>query len=170
MMTPDERAAAEAAVNLFLQQAFQTAIIIFAVQYFARRAWRRYGLPTLPIAAWVRALVSSVSAMAANLVDNIQEVPNSTERAEPANERTNEPTRTPRTALHQAAERLQLDRTRPAVIAVLVAAGWKTTDIRDVLKGTAADIGQEVRAAQEAEPPPRTLRVKDETGERVIAL
>lgn len=165
-MSEAERQAFEVGLN----QLLQSAIVLFGAQFLVRRYWRRFGLPTLPIVAWVRALVSSVSALIQSVPIGTLAPPNSTERAEPANERTNEPARSPRTALYQAADRLPLDRTRPAVIAVLVAAGWKTTDIRSLIKGTMEEVGQEVRAAQEAEPPPRTLRVKDETGERVIAL
>lgn len=70
---------------------------------------------------------------------------------EPANERTNEPRPTAtRTRLHAAADALQLDRTRAGLIRVCVAAGLNVSEIRGLLKGTAADIGEEVRAAKAA--------------------
>lgn len=56
-----------------------------------------------------------------------------------------------RTDLADAAEsgrsRLQLDRTRQGLIAVLVDSGWTKTEIREVLKGANDVIGAEVDAA-----------------------
>lgn len=67
--------------------------------------------------------------------------------------------------------RLRLDRTKAAVIEVLVYNGWATGEIRTVLKGDNGPIGAEVDAARKRlgiEPPDRTLKVRDASGERVI--
>src|SRR5262245_8772600 len=61
-MTPEERAAAEAAFNVFLAQAFQTAVILFAIQFFVRRWWRAQGLPGLPVGEWARMLGAAIAA------------------------------------------------------------------------------------------------------------
>lgn len=69
--------------------------------------------------------------------------------------------------------RLQLDRTKTAVIEVMVYNGWNVAEIRAVLKGENAAIGAEVEAARtrlDIDPPERTLRVRDEAGERVISM
>lgn len=172
-MSDAERQAAE----LLLNRALQAVIIVYGAAFLARRAWRRAGLPGVPIGAWADALVSTVWRAAQHLVPAPPPAVNLTEVAERPNERTNEPTVPARTALVDAAERLQLDRTRAAIVGALVAAGWKTTDIRDVLRGTAADIGAEAQAAREAldarharETPPRTITVRDHRGERAITM
>jgi hypothetical protein len=166
-MTDQERAAIDAAMNAWARDALTHVLVALTVIATLYLIWQKLNLPAIDLRPWFAPLVSRVSTWVEHLTVPATLPPNSTERAEPANERTNEPTRTPRTALYKAADLLLVDRTRPAVIAVLVAAGWKTSDIRDTLKGTAADIGQEVKAAQEAEPPPRTLVVD---GKRTIAL
>lgn len=70
-------------------------------------------------------------------------------------------------------ERLQLDRTKTALIEVMVYNGWGVGEIRAVLKGDNGTIGEAVDAARKKlgiDPPERTLRVRDEKGERLIAL
>lgn len=70
---------------------------------------------------------------------------------------------------------LELDRTRIAVVRALVLAGWSVGDIRSVLKGDNAQIGQEINqvrgqlADDQAEPEPRMLRVGDGGKTRMIA-
>jgi hypothetical protein len=67
--------------------------------------------------------------------------------------------------------RLEVDRTKAAVIELLVYSDWTTAEIRTVVKGENATIGAEVDAARKklgVDPPERTLRVRDEKGERVI--
>ena len=67
--------------------------------------------------------------------------------------------------------RLQLDRTKTAIIEVLVYNGWRVGDIRAALKGDNGAIGAEVDAARKKLgifPQERTLRVRDIHGERVI--
>jgi hypothetical protein len=49
-----------------------------------------------------------------------------------------------------AKRRLEVDRTRAAVVAELVDNGWSVEQIRDVLKGSNGDIGAEVKAARES--------------------
>lgn len=69
-------------------------------------------------------------------------------------------------------ERLQLDKTKVAVIEVLVYNGWGTGEIRSMLKGDNGVTGTEVEAARKRlgiDPPERTMKVKDEKGERVIS-
>lgn len=141
----------------------------------------RRGLPVLEAGAYHvivgRPKVSRVSVPAEESRPMVGESHRFPSAPEPPRERTNEPANAGRTALAEAAEALQLDKTRGAVVAVLVAAGWGTTDIRELLKGTASDIGAEAKAAREAldaraagEPEARTLRVRDGSGERVIAM
>jgi hypothetical protein len=70
-------------------------------------------------------------------------------------------------------DRLEVDRTKTAVIELMVYSGWTVGDVRAVVKGDNAAIGAEVAAARERlgmSEPPRPLRVRDETGERVIAI
>lgn len=54
-----------------------------------------------------------------------------------------------------APPRLMVDRSREALIDELVAAGWSTTQIRALLKGTNEAIGQEVEAARARLASPR---------------
>jgi hypothetical protein len=51
--------------------------------------------------------------------------------------------------------------------------GWSVAEIRAVLKGENAALGAEIEAARSRlgiDPPERTLRVRDETGTRVISM
>lgn len=69
--------------------------------------------------------------------------------------------------------RLQLDRTKTAVVEVLVYNGWGVGEIRAVLKGDSNAFGAEVEAARQRlgiDPPERLLWVRDEAGERVIPI
>ncbi|SRR5258706_15252146 len=69
--------------------------------------------------------------------------------------------------------RLQLDRTKTAVIEVMVYNGWSVGEIRAVIKGDNGAIGVEVEAARQRlgiDPPDRTLHVRDEKGGRVITF
>lgn len=111
--------------------------------------------------------VSGVSEPTPNYGVAPEPARNLTEAPE-APERTNEPSVR---VLFLAAERLQVDRTRGALIAVLVEAGWQTVDIRNTLKGTASDLGDEIRTARAllAEDDERLLIVRDGAHpERVI--
>jgi len=70
-------------------------------------------------------------------------------------------------------DRIELDRTRTAVIELLVYSGWTTSQVRAILKGDTGTIGTEVEAARgrlgiTAEP--RMLKVRDERGERAIPM
>ena len=70
-------------------------------------------------------------------------------------------------------ERLQLDRTKTAIIEVMVYNGWQVGEIRAVLKGDNGALGTEVEAARKRlniDPPERLVRVRDAAGERVITL
>lgn len=69
--------------------------------------------------------------------------------------------------------RLQLDKTKTAIIELLVYNGWQAGEIRSVLKGDNGVIGTEVEAARKRlgiDLPERTLKVRDEKGERVISM
>jgi hypothetical protein len=70
--------------------------------------------------------------------------------------------------LTDAAKRVQLDRTRTAVVELLVLADWNVGQIRGLLKGDSGAIGAEVAAARErlglAPPAPATLRVRENGG------
>lgn len=48
-MTPDERAAAEAALNTMISNAFQIGIALFAIGYFGHKAWVKWGAPLLAL-------------------------------------------------------------------------------------------------------------------------
>lgn len=54
----------------------------------------------------------------------------------------------PRATVPPAVEKLMLDRSRSQVILALVAAGWSTDQIRAVIKGANATIGEEVEQAR----------------------
>lgn len=70
--------------------------------------------------------------------------------------------------------RLEVDRTRAAVIELMVYSGWQVGEIRSLLKGDNAVIGHEVAAARQrlglGDDPPRTFKVRDERGERDIPI
>lgn len=70
-------------------------------------------------------------------------------------------------------DRLEVDRTKTAVIELLVYSGWDVGQIRGVVKGDNGTIGTEIEAARNrlgivAEP--RQLRVRDAEGERMIPM
>ena len=79
---------------------------------------------------------------------------------------------------------LMVDRTRAALLSALVAAGWKTGDIRAVLKGDNGRIGEEVETEQQrqnitppARPPlqvaagrPEAYALDRDSGDRVDEL
>ena len=70
-------------------------------------------------------------------------------------------------------DRLELDRTKTALIELLVYSGWEVGQIRGVLKGDNGAIGTEIEAAKirlGMTEPPRVLRVKDDHGERLIPM
>ncbi len=70
-------------------------------------------------------------------------------------------------------DRLEVDRSKAALIELLVYSGWQVGEIRNVVKGDSTAIGVEVAAARQRlgiDPLERTLRVKDERGERVIPI
>jgi len=70
-------------------------------------------------------------------------------------------------------DRLEVDRTKTALIELLVYSGWEVGQIRGVLKGDNGAIGTEIEAAKirlGMTEPPRTLRVKDDHGERLIPM
>jgi hypothetical protein len=70
-------------------------------------------------------------------------------------------------------DRLELDRTKTALIELLVYSGWEVGQIRGVLKGDNGAIGTEIEAAKirlGMVEPPRHLRVKDDHGERLIPM
>jgi len=71
--------------------------------------------------------------------------------------------------------RSALDRTRQAVLDELLTHGWTITDLRreGILRGDNAAVSQEVAETRKRlglPEPDRTLRVRDATGERVIAF
>jgi hypothetical protein len=76
-------------------------------------------------------------------------------------------------AVDPVVAQLQVDRTRTTVIEVMVYSGWTVAEIRGVVKGENATISEEVRAARArlgiaAPDASRTLRVRDQDGERVV--
>ena len=69
--------------------------------------------------------------------------------------------------------RLEVDRTRTALIELLVYSEWTTAEIRAVLKGANDAIGIEVEQARQRlgiKAPDRQLKVRDQAGERLISL
>jgi len=70
-------------------------------------------------------------------------------------------------------DRLEVDRTKTALIELLVYSGWEVGQIRGVIKGDNGAIGTEIEAAKKRlgmTEPPRQLRVKDDQGERLIPM
>lgn len=70
-------------------------------------------------------------------------------------------------------DRIELDRTKTALIELLVYTGWDVGQIRSVIKGDNGAIGTEVEAARKRlgiVVEPRLLRVRDEQGERLIPM
>jgi hypothetical protein len=70
-------------------------------------------------------------------------------------------------------DRMEVDRTKTALIELLVYSGWDVGQIRSVVKGDNGAIGTEIEAARNrlgitAEP--RQLRVRDAEGERLIPM
>jgi hypothetical protein len=84
-----------------------------------------------------------------------------------------EPNRQPQTAqtdrqtsvsvADQWLDRLEVDRTRAALIELLVYSEWSLSEIRSMIKGDNGTIGAEVEAArQRLEKPPRLMHVNNE--------
>ena len=74
----------------------------------------------------------------------------------------------------ESPSRLQLDRTRTAVIEELLTHGWNVGEIRSVVKGDNGTIGAEIDAARQRlgiDVEPRTIPVKERGGDtRYVAL
>jgi hypothetical protein len=70
-------------------------------------------------------------------------------------------------------DRLEVDKTKTALIELLVYSGWDVGQIRGVVKGDNGAIGAEVEAARQRlriVVEPRQLRVRDDQGERFISM
>lgn len=70
-------------------------------------------------------------------------------------------------------DRLEVDRTKTALIELLVYSGWEVGQIRTVIKGDNGAIGAEIEAARQRlgiTDEPRMLRVRDDAGERLIPM
>lgn len=69
-------------------------------------------------------------------------------------------------------DRLEVDKTRATWVELMVYSGYTVADIRGLLKGDNAIIGQEVAAARQrlgmGDDPPRMLKVREGANERVI--
>lgn len=79
----------------------------------------------------------------------------------------------PVSVANQWLDRIEVDRTRTAIIEVMVYSGWSVGEVRSVIKGDNAAIGTEVAAARQKlgiEETARLLRVKDAQGEREIVM
>lgn len=122
-----------------------------ALWYVPRYLWRVYGGP--------------------DLVKSFSELMSRARPAQVADE-TDGPTDRPSvSAVDPFFDRLQLDKTKTAVIEVLVYSGWTTGEIRSVIKGDNGAIGAEVEAARVRlgiDQPERVLKVRDGRSERVI--
>lgn len=144
-MTPEERQAAEAALNSMVT----TGIVIVVAGWWLWWVWQRLNLPAVPwrsLEKWFTPQPPKEQTR-----PTPAPLPYVVPPPEPPNERTNERHHAPqRTKLHLAADALQLDRTRKGVIRVMVAAGLNVSEIRGLLKGTAADIGEEIQEAKDA--------------------
>lgn len=78
-----------------------------------------------------------------------------------------------RTIGYELLDRLEVDRTRVAIIELMVYSGWATGEIRAIIKGDNGAIGIEVEAAKKRlgiVDEPRQLKVRDEKGERLIPM
>lgn len=70
-------------------------------------------------------------------------------------------------------DRLEVDRTKTALIELLVYSGWDVGQIRGLLKGDNGVLGTEIEAARKRlgiSIEPRQLRVRDAEGERLIPM
>lgn len=72
-------------------------------------------------------------------------------------------------------DRIEVDRTKTALIELLVYSGWGVGEIRGVVKGDSGAIGAEIEAAKQrlgiSPDPPRVLRVRDNgLAERLIPM
>lgn len=71
-------------------------------------------------------------------------------------------------------DRIEVDRTKTAIIELMVYSGWTVGEVRAIVKGDNAAIGIEVAAARErlgtGDDPPRMLKVRDQAGEREIVF
>lgn len=97
----------------------------------------------------------------------------SSETADEQTDQTDQPDRLIVSAIDPWLARLEVDRTKTALIELMVYSGWTTGEIRAVIKGDNGAIGLEVEAARERlglDPPERQLRVRDGSGERIIPL
>lgn len=78
-------------------------------------------------------------------------------------------------AISRETRRLALDKTRAAVLEELLTCGWTITDLRreNILRGDSTTIGHEVAEVRKRlglSDPDRTLKIRDEKGERVIPV
>lgn len=100
-----------------------------------------------------------------------QGITSSNQEADPRTARTDGADGPSVSVVNQLLGRLEVDRTKTAIIELLVYSDWTTAEIRAVVKGENAAIGTEVEAARKRlgiDPPERTLKVRDMQGERVI--
>jgi hypothetical protein len=156
-MTPEARAAAEAAINTALQH----MLVLAVLGWWAWYAWRKWG-PRLPDLRPYFTRQTLDTAPAVNLTEGAQSPPD-----ERTDGRTDQ-----RDAAPAVPAFLRVDRTRKAVVKALVASGWSVAQIRAVVKGENAALSAEIAEAR-AEldgTAPRTLVVRDAAGERTIAL
>jgi hypothetical protein len=118
-------------------------------------------------------IVGWLTRMWDQFVNRSQDVMSIDQDADERTERTDGADEPSVSLVNQLLSRLEVDRTKAAVIELLVYSDWTTAEIRAVLKGENAAIGAEVDAARKRlgiSPPDRQLRVRDERGERMIPL
>lgn len=76
-------------------------------------------------------------------------------------------------ALFEAARRLQVDRTRPAIIDTLLLAGWEPGAVRGAVRGDNNVVQAEINAARVRlglKEPGRVIPMRDSNGTREVAL
>lgn len=158
-MTPEARAAAEAAINTALQH----LLVLAVLGWWAWYAWRKWGPKGIDLRRYFtmqpRQTLDTAPAAAAPAPAPAPQ----TDRDRPETDRVS--------AVDPIRAVLELDRTKKAAVKAFVLAGWSVGEIRSVLKGDNGAIGAEVEQARQElnapEPPPRTLLVD---GKRTIAL
>jgi hypothetical protein len=119
--------------------------------------------------AWLQ-FVSFVRTIPGKFLSSVSVNP---QPAPVADGQTDEADRPSVSAVSPPASRLEVDRTRSAIIDTLLLSGWGVAEIRAVIKGDNNTISNEVAEARKRltiAPESRTLAVRDHTGRREILL
>jgi hypothetical protein len=134
-------------------------------------AFLAIGLLTLGVGSWLLGWLVRTWDRFVNRYQNVT----SSESVQTAQTDQTDDRQTKVSVADQWLDRLEVDRTREAVVDLLVYSGWSVSDIRkaNILRGDNALIGPEIEAARKRlgiVGEPRHLRVRDDQGERLIPM